>query len=165
MVVSQQSLQWLQQGPTVMSVTSLWGLTAAAHPMMSLGLLHICCLQRWFASLHLVVRRHKQCSIMVPYSVQDDVTVLMPESLLRWEGILLWGAVLQTSKQHSHLLVQISGFGEQGSWPDVAGHSRALSVWAQPTENKDEMGSWCCFHSLRYTTLNLIGQLQLCQFQ
>lgn len=64
-VASQHSVQWLQQGPTVMSATSLWGLTAAAHPMMSLGLLHIQSLQRWFASLLLVMRRHKQCLAVV----------------------------------------------------------------------------------------------------
>lgn len=50
----------------------LW-IMAAAHPVVPLGLLNMQHLQKWFASLCLVVRKHKQHLVTVLPSVQGDV--------------------------------------------------------------------------------------------
>lgn len=57
----QQAVLRLWQGVAVtdLSVMQALGLMAAGHPVVLLGLLHMRCLQRWFASLLLDPKRHK----------------------------------------------------------------------------------------------------------
>lgn len=54
-----QQVVWrLQQGATVMI-----GFMTVGYPVVPLGLLHMRCLQKWFASLDLNAKRHKQCLV------------------------------------------------------------------------------------------------------
>lgn len=46
------------------------GAYGVAYSIVPLGLLHMCCLQRWFTSLRLDPKRHKQCLVTISYSVQ-----------------------------------------------------------------------------------------------
>lgn len=49
------------------------GFMSATHQVVPQGLLHVRHLQRWFASLHLDVRKYKRRLVTVPPSVQDVV--------------------------------------------------------------------------------------------
>ncbi|XP_045919663.1 uncharacterized protein LOC123979658 [Micropterus dolomieu] len=63
----------LRTAVTALSVMRLLGLMAAAHPVVTLALLHMRRLQRWFTSLHLNLKRHKRCMVKPPQSVQRDL--------------------------------------------------------------------------------------------
>ena len=81
----QQAVLRLQWGValTALTVMQEFGLMAAGHPAVPLGLLHMCHLQRWLASLHLDPQRHKHHLVNVPLSVQEDLHYLgSPQHLL-----------------------------------------------------------------------------------
>lgn len=67
-----QVAQRLQRDATMtLIVMQALGLMVAAHPVVPLGPLHMPRLQRWFASLCLDARRHKQHLVSLLPSVQD----------------------------------------------------------------------------------------------
>lgn len=71
----QQEVLKLKQGSRVTALTVMQALghMAAAHPVVPLGLLHMRRLQRWFASLHLDLKRQKFRLLTVPPTVQDNL--------------------------------------------------------------------------------------------
>ena len=69
---------------TALSTMRLLGLMAAAHPVVPLGLLFMCRLQRWFARQRLDPVRHKLRVILLPRSVSPDLEYWgNPPALLR----------------------------------------------------------------------------------
>lgn len=57
---------------TDMPMVQPLGLMGAAHPAVFLSQLHMRRLQRWFVTLHLDTRRHKQRLVTVCPLAQDD---------------------------------------------------------------------------------------------
>lgn len=68
---------------TALTVMQAQGFVSAAHPEVPLGLLHIQCLQRWFVSLHMDSRKHKQRLVTVPPQYSTGTHYLVCHSVHR----------------------------------------------------------------------------------
>ncbi|KAJ7985696.1 hypothetical protein DPEC_G00343130 [Dallia pectoralis] len=57
----------------VQEIMSLLGLMSAAHAVVTLGLLHMRALQRWFARQRVDPVRHRQRMLIIPYTLSGDL--------------------------------------------------------------------------------------------
>ncbi|KAJ8004405.1 hypothetical protein DPEC_G00135370 [Dallia pectoralis] len=57
----------------VQEIMSLLGLMSAAHAVVTLGLLHMRALQRWFARQRVDPVRHRRRMLIIPYTLAGDL--------------------------------------------------------------------------------------------
>ncbi|KAJ7991301.1 hypothetical protein DPEC_G00295910 [Dallia pectoralis] len=57
----------------VQEIMSLLGLMSAAHAVVTLGLLHMRALQRWFARQRVDLVRHRRRMLIIPYTLAGDL--------------------------------------------------------------------------------------------